>query len=111
MRIDLHTHTAVVSDCSHIQPPEMVAAAVEAGLDGLCVTDHVFHGLTLRQDPSWPYAGYCAVCRAAGESGLVVLAGIEFSFTEGDFLVYGLDEAALLDKSEHLRHFSPLLFE
>lgn len=95
MRIDLHTHTATVSDCSCIEPEEMVAAAIEAGLDGICITDHVFHGLTLHHDPTYPYAGHHAVCRAAKGSRLVVLPGIEFSFSEGDFLVYGLEETVL----------------
>lgn len=100
MRIDLHTHTAIVSDCSRIQPAEMVTAAIEAKLDGICITDHVFHGLTLRHDPSRPYAGYRAVRQSAEGCGLVVLPGIEFSFTEGDFLVYGLDEAVLSELGE-----------
>ena len=97
MKVDLHTHTAVVSYCSRIQPDQMVEAAIEAGLDGICVTDHVFDGLSLRHDPSQPYAGYRAVCQAAQGSGLIVLPGIEFSFDEGDFLAYGLAEAALLE--------------
>ena len=100
MRIDLHTHTAIVSDCSHIHPVEMVAAAIEAGLDGVCITDHVFHGLTLCHDPSWPYAGYRAVCQTVEESPLVVLPGIEFSFAEGDFLVFGLDKVVLPELGE-----------
>jgi predicted metal-dependent phosphoesterase TrpH len=100
MQIDLHTHTAAASSCSHILPKEMVAAAIEVGLDGLCVTDHVFDGLTLRHDPSQSYAGYHAVRQAAEGSGLVVLPGIEFTFDEGDFLVYGLDEATLLELGE-----------
>jgi predicted metal-dependent phosphoesterase TrpH len=95
MHIDIHAHTAVVSDCSRIAPAQMVKAAVEAGLDGICITDHVFDGLSLRQDPSRPYAGYRAVCQVAQGSDLIVLPGIEFSFNEGDFLVYGLDEAVL----------------
>lgn len=101
MRIDLHTHTAIVSDCSRIQPEAMVAAAIEAGLDGVCITDHVFIGLSLCHDPSRPYAGYRAVCQAAEGRDLIVLPGIEFSFTEGDFLVYGLDEAVLLELGEN----------
>jgi hypothetical protein len=100
MRIDLHTHTAVVSDCSCIQPAEMVAAAIAAGLDGLCTTDHVFHGLTLRHDPTWPYAGYRAVLQATQGRDLVVLPGIEFTFAEGDFLAYGLDETVLPELGE-----------
>jgi predicted metal-dependent phosphoesterase TrpH len=100
MHVDIHTHTAVVSDCSRILPAQMVKAAVEAGLDGICITDHVFDGLSLRHDPSRPYAGYRAVCQAAQGSGLIVLPGIEFSFHEGDFLVYGLDEAVLRELGE-----------
>jgi predicted metal-dependent phosphoesterase TrpH len=100
MHIDLHTHTATVSACSHIQPEEMVTAALKAGLDGICITDHVFHGLSLRHDPASPYAGYHAVRRAAQGSELIVLPGIEFTFDEGDFLVYGLDEALLSELGE-----------
>lgn len=100
MRVDLHTHTAIVSDCSRIQPAELVATASATGLDGLCITDHVFHGLTLRHNPAWPFAGYRAVRQAAEGRGLVVLPGIEFTFSEGDFLVYGLDEAVLRELGE-----------
>jgi len=95
MRVDLHTHTAVVSICSRILPAEMVAAALQRGLDGICITDHVFDGQTLCRNPASPYAGYRAVRQIAEGSGLVVLPGIEFSFDEGDFLVYGLEEAVL----------------
>lgn len=100
MRIDLHTHTAIVSGCSHIQPQDMVAAAIQAGLDGICVTDHVFEARALLHDPSRPYAGYRAVRRIAQDDGLLVLPGIEFTFEEGDFLVYGLDEATLLELAQ-----------
>ncbi len=100
MRIDLHTHTVTVSGCSHIQPQDMVAAAIQAGLDGICVTDHVFDARTLRRDPSRPYAGYRAVRHIAQNDGLIVLPGIEFTFDEGDFLVYGLDEETLLELAQ-----------
>ena len=75
MRIDLHTHTAIVSACSRIQPEAMVAAAIKARLDGICITDHVLDGLTLRHDPSWPYAGYRAVYQVAERSGLISRPG------------------------------------
>jgi predicted metal-dependent phosphoesterase TrpH len=75
----------------------MVKAAVAAGLDAICVTDHVFRGAALRRHPSRPYAGYRAVRRLAQGTGLIVLPGIEFTFDEGDFLTYGLDEETLLE--------------
>lgn len=100
MHIDLHTHTAIGSDCSEIQPTAMVTAAIEAGLDAICITDHVFHGLTLRHDPHRVFAGFRATHQAAAASGVLVLPGIEFSFNEGDFLVFGLDETVLPELGE-----------
>ena len=73
---------------------------MNAGLDGICVTDHVFNGLVLRHDPAHPYTGYHAVRRAAKASGLLVLPGIEFAFDEGHFLVYGLNKALLPELGE-----------
>jgi predicted metal-dependent phosphoesterase TrpH len=65
VRIDLHTHTRV-SDGTQ-SPAELVAAAVEAGLDVLGVTDHDSAG-------GWDEAG-----RAAEGTGLAVVPGIEIS--------------------------------
>lgn len=100
MRIDLHTHTTIVSDCSSIEPEEMVAAALAAKLDAICVTDHVFYGAALRRDPARPYAGFRAVRERARDTALIVLPGIEFTFDQGDFLAYGLDEEILLELGE-----------
>ncbi|MBN9606449.1 MAG: PHP domain-containing protein [Actinomycetales bacterium] len=63
--IDLHAHTSV-SDGTET-PAELVAAAVEAGLDVVAITDH---------DST---AGWAAAEEAARGTGLTVLPGIELS--------------------------------
>ncbi len=40
MDIDLHIHTTAYSPCSHMSPDELMIAAKEAGLDGICITEH-----------------------------------------------------------------------
>ncbi|MCY7395471.1 MAG: PHP domain-containing protein [Nocardioides sp.] len=65
MRIDLHTHSRV-SDGTQT-PTELVAAAVEAGLDVLAITDH-------DTAASWPEAE-----RAAARAGLTLVRGMEIS--------------------------------
>lgn len=40
MRIDLHVHTRERSPCAHSSAHETVQAAIDAGLDGLVITDH-----------------------------------------------------------------------
>lgn len=39
--IDLHTHTSHSSACSHMTAEELIGAAIEAGLDGVAVTEHL----------------------------------------------------------------------
>lgn len=82
MRIDLHTHSRV-SDGTH-SPSELVADAVEAGLDVLGLTDHDTAG------------GWDEATRAADGTGLTVLRGIEIStrHVQGvHLLAYGPDPA------------------
>ncbi|WP_347354911.1 PHP domain-containing protein [Intrasporangium sp.] len=63
--IDLHTHSST-SDGTQA-PAELVAAAVEAGVDVLAITDHDTVG------------GWAAAERAARERGLVLVKGVEIS--------------------------------
>jgi predicted metal-dependent phosphoesterase TrpH len=82
VRIDLHTHSRV-SDGTH-SPSELVADAVEAGLDVLGLTDHDTAG------------GWDEATRAADGTGLTVLRGIEIStrHVQGvHLLAYGPDPA------------------
>lgn len=81
MRLDLHMHT----DCSDgdLSPAELVAAAVEARLDVISITDH---------DTA---AGVSAAVSAAQGTTLRVIPGVELSSThegrELHILGYGMD--------------------
>ena len=40
MKIDLHTHTIQRSACSRLDEEDLIRCAIQAGLDGLAITDH-----------------------------------------------------------------------
>jgi len=40
MRIDLHVHTAERSPCAVVSEENQIRAAIQAGLDGIAITDH-----------------------------------------------------------------------
>lgn len=77
-RYDLQVHTDA-SPCSRADPAEVAAAAAEAGLDGIAVTNHD----TLE--------GYEAVENAAPEE-LDVVPGVEVTTTQGHLLALGVEE-------------------
>ena len=80
MEIDLHIHTTVHSPCSHMSPDEVMIAAKEAGLDGICITEH---------NRQWKPED----ARALSEKhGLAVFRGIEITTTGGDILVFGMED-------------------
>lgn len=75
MIIDMHIHTHF-SSCSVIGVRELIQRAYEIGLDGICITDHditaakhVLHNISDRL-------------------GICVIIGMEYTTTEGDFLVF-----------------------
>ena len=74
MRIDLHTHSTA-SDGT--QPPaEVVASAVEAGLDVVALTDHDTH------------AGWSQALAAGDRLGVRVVPGVEISCLRGGVSVH-----------------------
>jgi predicted metal-dependent phosphoesterase TrpH len=77
--IDLHTHTSYSSACAHMTAEELIEAAIEAGLDGVAVTEHlVVEGAEVAQEI------------ASRMYGFSVYRGVEASATIfGDVLVYG----------------------
>lgn len=81
MKFDQHVHTSKHSPDSVIDPFELVRRAIEAGLQGLVITEH---------DYQWEPSELDEVRREA--DGLVVLSGAEISALEGHFLVYGLPD-------------------
>lgn len=75
MIIDMHIHTHF-SPCSIIGIEQLLKRAYEIGLDGICITDHdttaaryALHNINYKND-------------------LCVIIGMEYTTTEGDFLVF-----------------------
>ncbi|WP_461208634.1 PHP domain-containing protein [Desulfocurvus sp. DL9XJH121] len=76
MLFDLHVHTDI-SPCSDLRLVDILELAPRRGLDGVCITDHdtVLARERLDQGPQ--------------PGGLVVLVGMEYATSQGDFLVFG----------------------
>lgn len=77
MLIDLHCHTKYSRD-NDLDPEELIARALELGLDGVCITEHY------SVDASRP------VTRVTAPNGFLVLRGVEISTDAGHLLAYGL---------------------
>ncbi len=93
MRIDLHCHTSPMSSCSEMTPDEMMLAAVEAKLDGICVTEH---------NRVWSPE---LADNLSQKHGIAVFRGIEVTTTGGDILVFGIDaEPKGLVTPQQLKH-------
>ncbi len=80
MIIDLHTHTKPLSDDSDLQPIELIHRAKQAGLDGICFTEH---------DWFWKKD---ALARLSQEQDFLILPGIEMNTDEGHIIVFGIEE-------------------
>ena len=76
MLFDLHVHTDL-SPCSNMNIEDIVVRARQRGLDGICITDH--QTMDIRH----------AVTEGIQENGLCVLFGMEYSTSQGDFLLFG----------------------
>lgn len=93
MRIDLHCHTSPMSSCSEMTPDEMMLAAVDAKLDGICVTEH---------NRVWSPE---LADNLSQKHGIAVFRGIEVTTTGGDILVFGIDaEPEGLLTPQQLKH-------
>lgn len=91
--IDTHLHTKRYSPCSQIDPGRLVAQAVSAGLDGLVITEH---------HAQWPQEDLDALVNQSGHPGFILLAGFEYSSSQGDFLLYGVPDEAIEEFKPHL---------
>ncbi len=80
MKIDLHIHTSPLSACSYIDPQELIQEARRLQLDGICLTEH-----QVVWDPD-------EVDKLAGEAGIRIFRGNEFTTNQGDILVFGFYE-------------------
>ncbi len=80
MYLDLHIHTTAYSGCSNMTPDEMAVAAKNAGLDGVCITEH--NRIWKKEDAE----------SLAHKHDIAIFRGMEITSTGGDILVFGLDE-------------------
>ena len=92
--IDLHTHTYPRSDDSFMSPDELVDAAKERGLDGVCITEH---------DHFWdPFD----IVELSQRHNFLVLPGCEINTDGGHLLVYGLNQYVFgMHKTDTLRSY------
>ena len=103
---ETHCHTSESSACGEIQAREVVDRYMEAGYDGLVITDHfnVWNVLERPEAAGKPWSeqvhraflGYRNAKEAAGDR-LTVLCASELRFreNENDYLVYGMTEEFL----------------
>lgn len=99
MLIDLHGHTKGISRCCRLYAPEVLAAAMEAGLDGICLCNHYQMCYVPDGDAlafAHRYIDEFRATRAIGEEmGVRVFFGIEVTMNrhrDEHILVYGVDE-------------------
>jgi predicted metal-dependent phosphoesterase TrpH len=76
MIIDMHIHTTL-SPCSVININELLQRARFIGLDGICITDHDTTDARFQLN------------NINDKSGLCVIIGMEYTTSEGDFLIFG----------------------
>ena len=76
MRIDIHVHSSI-SPCSGLSLEDILAYAKSRGLDGVCLTDH--DTMDAR----------AVVREGVQPDGLLVVIGMEYATSQGDFLLFG----------------------
>ncbi len=80
MLIDLHVHTYPRSQCSDIDPGELIQEAKKIGLDGFCLTEH---------QVLWDKK---EIKELENSQGIKIFCGNEITTAQGDVLVFGLDK-------------------
>jgi predicted metal-dependent phosphoesterase TrpH len=80
MLIDLHVHSYPASPCCSASVEQIIEAAQEIGLDGICLTDH--NHLWDAQE----------IEDLRQKHGFLILRGNEITTDQGDILVLGLEE-------------------
>jgi predicted metal-dependent phosphoesterase TrpH len=76
MIIDLHIHSDI-SNCGHQSLDAIIAAAAQCGVDGICITDHDTMAAAERLQ------------QGRQANGVLVIVGMEYTTTQGDFLIFG----------------------
>lgn len=104
MLIDMHAHSSGISTCCRIPAPEVVSAAMNAGIGGIILTNHYhkpyvtdgdFDGFARRYINEYFYAKSCG-----DAAGCPVHFGIEISmekYNRAHMLVYGISTDFVLE--------------
>ena len=80
MLIDLHTHTRPLSWDSYLAPDDLIERSRQAGLDGICLSEH---------DYLWDPEDVAALAK---RHNYLVLPAIEINTDDGHILVYGINK-------------------
>ena len=111
-KYELHCHSNPVSACSRFPVKELVKAYIDAGYDGIVLTNHINQQTFMNQRTSrWPdlieyfLKDYKDALKYAGDR-LQVLLGAEVHFYENnnDYLIYGDIEDFIL-KHPTMMHY------
>ena len=84
---DIHLHTKIFSDCSFIDPADLINQAGKLRLDGIALTEHGVR---------WPDEKFEQLRKLADPHGLILINGQEILASsprngmEGEFLVFGV---------------------
>ena len=92
MKIDIHIHSTI-SPCSKLTLDEIINHSLSCGLDGVCITDHnTMKAQNIINEGMQP-------------NGLCVIFGVEYTTSDGDFLLFGQFDKVLpgLSATEVLR--------
>ena len=106
-RIELHAHTSIASPCGKATPEETVRLYLEAGFDGLVITNHFslasFGDISKEDLVALHMTAYERACKAAEGTGLKVYLCAEIRFVENgnDYLLYGVSQEILETVYDH----------
>ena len=83
--LDIHLHTRRHSSCSCIDETQLIDRAVQAGLQGLVITEHHYQ---------WTEQELAELKEQSAHPGFILLSAFEYSSNKGDVLIYGLPPEA-----------------
>ena len=102
-KVELHTHTGPVSNCSAITPTDLPNIYKELGCDAVVLTNHLSPVLFSHKGTDEEIIDYYLndyrQAKAEGDKiGIEVILGFEFRLTENnnDYLIYGVKESDAL---------------
>ena len=104
---ETHSHTSEASACGQVSGADYTDFMKKRGFQGMIITDHFFNGnsavdrtLPWKERVEWYCSGYRKALAAAEGQDFDVLFGVEFNFQGDEYLIYGIDEAWLLENED-----------